>query len=345
MASGRDVTLNTTGALDLGASTVSGNLTVTSAGAISDSGALSVAGTTSLIAGATNNVILDSPGNDFVGSISATGADINLRDANTLSLSTMSVAGELVLDCGAAVGDAIMFPAASAMQARAVRLNTRNSVASAGQATIIAQGDLELRTDLVEMGQNHKLTILGNLAISGLTAARCTSVTLGDVNALGTLRIDAGTIQLLGRSPTLNLNAQGGWTPDPSVDFVAGGSFQFSVMPTMGGAQPLNRAVFSSPLVNPDALGTLGAYSKTLFPSSLTRALLIGPAGQVLDLAAAVPAPMPRRSANPATFVPVPMPMMPALISLPGLDDSIELEGNRDGEGTSSVDRNAVGPE
>ena len=57
---GKDVTLNNATATDLGASTVSGKLSnVTAGGAITDSGNVSVAGTTTLAAGAANNITLD----------------------------------------------------------------------------------------------------------------------------------------------------------------------------------------------------------------------------------------------------------------------------------------------
>ena len=54
ITSGRNVTLNDTNALVLGASTISGTLGVTTAGAITQSGALNVTGTTTLSAGAAN---------------------------------------------------------------------------------------------------------------------------------------------------------------------------------------------------------------------------------------------------------------------------------------------------
>ena len=66
ITSGRNVTLVDTNALDLGASTVSGTLNVTTAGgAITDSGNLEVTGTTTLAAGAANDITLDSAGNNF----------------------------------------------------------------------------------------------------------------------------------------------------------------------------------------------------------------------------------------------------------------------------------------
>ena len=65
ITSGRNVTLNDTNALVLGASTVSGTLGVTTAGAITQSGALNVTGTTSLAAGAANDVTLNNASNNF----------------------------------------------------------------------------------------------------------------------------------------------------------------------------------------------------------------------------------------------------------------------------------------
>ena len=59
ITSGNNVVLNDINALDLGASTVSGTLNVTTNGALTDSGALVVAGTTTLAAGAANNITLN----------------------------------------------------------------------------------------------------------------------------------------------------------------------------------------------------------------------------------------------------------------------------------------------
>src|SRR5258708_9599940 len=59
VVSGKDVTLSDVNAITLGASAVSGNLTVTANGLISDSGNLAIVGTTSLAAGTANNITLD----------------------------------------------------------------------------------------------------------------------------------------------------------------------------------------------------------------------------------------------------------------------------------------------
>src|SRR6185437_4993384 len=80
IVSGKDVTLNDINALTLGASTVSGNLSVTANGPITDSGNVIVDGSTSLAAGSGNNITL-SKADDFIGPVSiVSGKDVSLND-------------------------------------------------------------------------------------------------------------------------------------------------------------------------------------------------------------------------------------------------------------------------
>ena len=65
VTSGNNVTLADANALDLGTSTVSGTLNVTTNGALTQSGALTVAGTTTLVAGSGNDITLTNASNDF----------------------------------------------------------------------------------------------------------------------------------------------------------------------------------------------------------------------------------------------------------------------------------------
>ncbi|MCM2308168.1 MAG: hypothetical protein NDI91_11980, partial [Sulfuritalea sp.] len=96
VVSGNNVTLNDTGAIDLGASTVSGNLGVTAAGAITDSGNLSIAGTTTVTPGAGNSIILDQAGNNFGGAFSVTnGGNVTVVDASALNLGAIGITGDL----------------------------------------------------------------------------------------------------------------------------------------------------------------------------------------------------------------------------------------------------------
>ncbi len=97
ITSGRNVTVQDTNALILGASTVSGTLGVTTNGALTQSGALSVTGVTTLAAGAANNITLNNAANNFSTVGITSGNNVNLRDANALVLGASTVAG--TVDC------------------------------------------------------------------------------------------------------------------------------------------------------------------------------------------------------------------------------------------------------
>jgi hypothetical protein len=103
-----NVTLVNNTATDLAASTIGGNLSVTSAGNITDSGALYVAGTTSLTAGTDNDITLDNAANDFVGVVTVVSSNnTTLVDVNDITLGTVNAetsatitAGERILNDG-----------------------------------------------------------------------------------------------------------------------------------------------------------------------------------------------------------------------------------------------------
>ncbi len=104
VTSGKDVTLRDANALVLGASSVSGKLAVTTAGTITQSGALSVGDTTSLTAGAANDITLADAGNDFTNAVSVvSGRNVSLTDSNALQLGTSAVAGTLDVNAGGAI--------------------------------------------------------------------------------------------------------------------------------------------------------------------------------------------------------------------------------------------------
>ena len=70
--------------LILGTSTVSGTLGVTTDGAITQSGALNVTGTTSLAAGAANDITLNNASNNFSTVGITSGRNVTLVDSNAL---------------------------------------------------------------------------------------------------------------------------------------------------------------------------------------------------------------------------------------------------------------------
>ena len=92
VVSGNNVTLTDVNAIDLGAATVSGNLTVNASGVITDSGLLSVNGTTAIAAGAGNDITLNNASNDFGGAVTILAAkDVTLQDANAIVLAATTV--------------------------------------------------------------------------------------------------------------------------------------------------------------------------------------------------------------------------------------------------------------
>ncbi len=308
VASGRDVVLRDAGAIDLGASAIDGSLAVRAGGAITGSGALRVDRSADFAA-AGFDVILNSPSNDFRGAVTTTGGNVTLTDANTLILGATTASGVFTADCGAGYGDTITFlSSVGAVSAPAVRLNTGTSIENATIATIVSRGDIVFLTDDFRMGQNHKLTALGDIAIRGRSAPNAAAATLGDVTARGDLTVQADSITLLGRNEGLILLKNGGTAIDRMVDFVVGGRVFFSVAPIMGGAQPANRAAFANPTGNVDGSGTLGGFIATVYPFPITAASLIGPgpSNRVLDLYAAG-----ELYTNPSTHIPPQMAILP----------------------------------
>mgnify|MGYP000648686842 CR=1 FL=1 len=107
IASANHVALNAAGGLVLGASTISGALSVTLAGVgdLTQVGALTVAGTTTLNALATNNIDLSDPGNNFAAVSVVSGNNVTLADANDVDLGAMTVAGALSVSANGSITD------------------------------------------------------------------------------------------------------------------------------------------------------------------------------------------------------------------------------------------------
>jgi filamentous hemagglutinin family protein len=88
-----NVTLVDTTAVDLQLLTLSGNLSITSGGAVTGSGVLTIGGTTTISA-VGQNITLDSA-NLFTGAVSLTGANVAVTDAAGLILGTTTATGTL----------------------------------------------------------------------------------------------------------------------------------------------------------------------------------------------------------------------------------------------------------
>ena len=100
ITSGNNVALTDVNALDLGASTISGILNVTTNGALTQSDALSVTGTTTLAAGAANDITFNNAANNFSTVGITSGNNVTLVDAIALNLAASMVSGNLTVTTG-----------------------------------------------------------------------------------------------------------------------------------------------------------------------------------------------------------------------------------------------------
>jgi len=105
VTSARDVTLADANGIELGASTVGGNLKVSAKGAVSDGGAVVVKGTTTVGAGAGNDVTLDNAGNNFASVAVTSARNVTLVDADGIELGASRVGGELRVTAHGAITD------------------------------------------------------------------------------------------------------------------------------------------------------------------------------------------------------------------------------------------------
>lgn len=134
IVSGKNVSLIDANAMIFGASTVSGNLTVQTGGALTQSSNLLVTGTTSITAGA-NDVTLNNALNDFGGAVAVvSGKNITLLDANDMTLSTVTSTG--LVDIATKTGDLTLTGTIATNDAtvNAIKLNAGKD-AAAGTAT------------------------------------------------------------------------------------------------------------------------------------------------------------------------------------------------------------------
>ncbi|HVC29488.1 MAG TPA: hypothetical protein VNF48_08095 [Gammaproteobacteria bacterium] len=127
---------------------IGGALAVTANGAIGQSGALIVAGTSTLAAGAANNITLNDASNDFVGAVGITnGNNVSLTDVNSLILAASTVSGTLNINAGGSV-----------TQTGAITANTLTGTLTGAASAFI------LNTI------NNRITNLGISAGAGITA-------------------------------------------------------------------------------------------------------------------------------------------------------------------------------
>ena len=224
VVSGNTVMLNDVNALDLGASTISGTLSITTNGAITDSGALSVVGTTTLTAGAANNITLNNA-NDFSTVSVVSGNTVVLNDVNALDLGASTISGDLNVTTGGAVtqsgaltvaGNAAFDTSAAATlgsvsftDSNALTLN--NSLVGGNLTVTTGAGDITLPAgQTLTVAGNITLTPAGAVDLQGTTQIGGTQSYVGGTGSTFVLGADTNLNTLpLPASGSVTVNTTG----------------------------------------------------------------------------------------------------------------------------------------
>jgi hypothetical protein len=268
-------------------------------------------------------ILINSARNVVIGdAITATSFIQLAGTGSTTFTGALSFTGVLTVNAGTSLGNTITFTSTvGSVTASSVNLNTLASSARATPATvatIVSGGNITFSSGTFDMGLNQKLTGLGNITIGGLLpATNATTVTLGDVNAVGNLSVNSDAINLRARASGPIVTNTGGTITDPMVDYIVGGRVFFSVAPVMIGSG--GRAVFANTSGNIDANGTLGGFVTSIYQSPITVGLLTGTGGQILDLSVLNSVAL----FNPANIIPPQMSILPP-IGVFGSSDELE---------------------
>ncbi len=167
-------------AIDLPATTLTGNLTLTAGGTITDAGDLSVPGTTTLSAGSGNDITLDNA-NDFATVAVTAGNNITLNDTNAIALGNSTSSGNLDVTAGGAITD-----------------NAGTTLATANHAAFDAgSNDITLGDDASDTTNFGSLNVIGGTVTitedSALALTGSNSATALNLTSNGDITDNAGT--------------------------------------------------------------------------------------------------------------------------------------------------------
>jgi hypothetical protein len=167
-----NLVLNSTGGLDLGDSSIGGNLSANSGnGNVTQEGALSVAGTTDIVAGS-GNVQLNNPANILAKTVTTSGQQVSLTNAAPLDLGTVVTGGNLVLNSNGALD-----------------LGTTsvggNLIANSANGNVTQDGPLSVggSTDIIAGNGSIQLNNPGNVFQGALTTSSSNVGIGGEMNA------------------------------------------------------------------------------------------------------------------------------------------------------------------
>ncbi len=140
MTLAKDVTLNDVSELILGASNITGALTVTAGGDLSQSGALAVDGVLTLNATGFNVDLSTEVDNDFQ-TLVVSGVDVLLQSSNSIVLADVTATGELNVQSAGSITDSGTVSVDGATTLVAGTDITLDSAASAYDGVLSLQGE------------------------------------------------------------------------------------------------------------------------------------------------------------------------------------------------------------
>ncbi len=186
-----------------GAQTTS-TLNLTAGGTMTGSGALIVGGTTTVAAGASNDISLNNGGNNFSTVAVTSGNNVTLRDTDALNLGASTVSGSLTVTAGGLISQS------GAVAVAGPASFDTTAAATLGSVSLTNGGALTLATSTV--GGNLALTTTaGDITLPGgqtLTVVGDATLTpAGTVNLLGTTRIGGAQTFIGGTGSTFVLAA------------------------------------------------------------------------------------------------------------------------------------------
>lgn len=192
----KDITLTDANSLEFGVSNVSGALSVSTNGAITQSGRVVVSGDTSLTAGSSNNIVMDITNNAFNTFSVISGNNVSVTDTNSLILGLMSVSGDLDVTAGGAITQN-----SSIQVAGITSLDSGNSNITLSSASndfnivkIVGANNTVLEdSNVIDLGLS---TIGGTLSVTASNVSG--GITQSDTTAAGKLDVSGATTLIAG---------------------------------------------------------------------------------------------------------------------------------------------------
>ena len=214
---GGNLTTTAGGSTALNATTVGGNLSATAHGTISQNAALTVTGTTSLDAGAGNDITLANAANAFGAPVTVNGKNVTLDDAGALAVGgtvggnlTTTSAGATVLDA-TTVGGNLNVTANGISDAGAVTVNGTTTLAAGAGNIALAQADSFVGAVNIVSANNVTLNDVSALTVGG-TVSGSLATTSGGATTFNALSVGG------------NLNSTANGTINDSAPITVAGS-------------------------------------------------------------------------------------------------------------------------